>query len=49
MQGVMGFGYLSIVLGFIKAILEIMLYISAIFVAFKVVKALNVYINGNSR
>lgn len=49
MQGMMGFGYLSIVLGFIKIILEVMFYIAAIFVAFKTIQALNVYINKNSR
>lgn len=42
-----GFSYLSIVLSFIKAILEILLYISAIFVSFKAVQALNIYINKN--
>lgn len=40
-----GFGYLSISLGFIKTILEIMLYISLITLSFKAVKALNIYIN----
>ena len=44
----MGFAYLSIVLGYLKAILEVMLYISAIFVSFKAVQALNIYINKNS-
>ncbi|GEM_PF-1019976 len=43
------FGYLSIILGFIKAILEILLYISAIIVLFKAVQALNIYINKNSK
>lgn len=45
----MAFGYLSIVLGYIKAILEVMLYMSVIFVSFKAVQALNIYINKNSR
>ncbi|WP_313757051.1 hypothetical protein [Tissierella sp.] len=46
--GFMGaLGYLSIILSFIKAILEILLYISAIFVSFKAVQALNIYINKN--
>ena len=44
-----GLSYLSIVLGYIKAILEIMLYMSGIFVSFKAVQALNVYINKNIR
>lgn len=45
----MGFGYLNIVLVYIKDILEVMLYISVIFVSFKVIQALNIYINKNSR
>lgn len=45
----MGFGYLSIVLTYMKAILEIMLYMSGIFVSFKSVQALNIYINKNTR
>lgn len=44
-----GLGYLSISLGFIKSILEVLLYISAIIVSFKAVQALNIYINKNSR
>lgn len=44
-----GFGYLSIVLGFIKGILEILLYMSAISVMFKAMQALNIYINKNSK
>lgn len=44
-----GFSYLSVVLVYIKALLEVMLYISAIFVSFKAVQALNIYINKNSR
>ena len=44
----MAFTYLSIVLGSIKDILEVMLYMSAIFVSFKAVQALNIYINKNS-
>lgn len=43
-----GLGYLSIVLGYIKAILEVMLYISVIFVSFKAIQALNIYINKNT-
>jgi len=43
----MGLGYLSIVLGYMKAILEVMLYISVIFVSFKAIQALNIYINKN--
>ncbi|CAK7086012.1 hypothetical protein KQI38_17410 [Tissierella carlieri] len=42
-----GFGYLSIILGFIKSILEILLYTSLIFVSFKALQALNIYINKN--
>lgn len=45
----MGFGYLSMALVYLKAILEIMLYISAIVVAFKAVQALNIYIYRNPR
>lgn len=45
----MGLGYLSFALGYIKAILEVMLYMSAIFVSFKAIQALNIYINKNSR
>lgn len=45
-MGIVGvFGFL----GIIKAILEVLLYISVIMVSFKVVQALNVYINRNSR
>lgn len=44
-----GFGYLSIVLTYIKVILEVMLYMSIIFVSFKATQALNIYINKNSR
>lgn len=43
-----GFAYMSIALTFIKSILEIFLYMSAITLAFKGVKALNIYINKNS-
>jgi hypothetical protein len=35
--------------GILKSILEVLLYISLIIVSFKVVQALNVYINKNSR
>jgi hypothetical protein len=35
--------------GILKSILEILLYISLIVVSFKVVQALNIYINKNSR
>lgn len=45
MNFVGGLSYLSVVLGFIKPILEVIFYISAIFVAFKAVQALNVYIS----
>ncbi|AHF06022.1 hypothetical protein [Desulfitobacterium metallireducens] len=45
----MGLGYLNIVLGSMKAILEVMLYMSVIFVSFKATQALNIYINKNSR
>jgi hypothetical protein len=41
--GVFGF------LGIIKAILDVLLYMSLIIVSFKVVQALNVYINKNSK
>lgn len=44
----MGIGYLSFALAYIKGILEVMLYISAIFVSFKAVQALNIYIKKNS-
>lgn len=44
----MGLGYLSIILSYIKAILEIMLYILVIFVSFKAIQALNTYINKNT-
>jgi len=44
----MGIAYAGIVLTYIKAVLEIMLYMSAIFVSFKAVQALNIYINKNS-
>jgi hypothetical protein len=40
---------LSIIMAYIKAILEIMLYMSAIFVSYKAIQALNIYINKNSR
>ncbi|WP_171011327.1 hypothetical protein [Haloimpatiens lingqiaonensis] len=36
-------------LGIVKSILEVLLYISAIIVLFKVTQALNIYINKNSR
>ena len=45
----MGFAFAGIVLTYIKAILEVMLYMSAIFVSFKAVQALNIYIIKNSR
>lgn len=45
---ILGFAYAGIVLSYIKAILEVMLYMSAIFVSFKAVQALNIYINKNS-
>lgn len=35
--------------GILKLILEVLLYISLIVVSFKVVQALNIYINKNSR
>jgi hypothetical protein len=35
--------------GILKSILEVLLYISLIVVSFKVVQALNIYINKNSR
>lgn len=44
----MGLSYLSFVLTYIKAILEILLYISIIFVSYKGVQALNIYIKKNS-
>lgn len=46
---VMDFAYLSMVLGYIKLILEVMLCMSAILLSFKVVQALNIYINKNSK
>lgn len=42
-------GYLSISLGFIKSILEVLLYMSVIIVSFKAIQALDIYINKNSR
>lgn len=42
-----GFAYLSIILSFIKVILEILFCISGIFVSFKLLQALNIYINKN--
>lgn len=39
---------LSIFITYMKAILEIMLYISAIFVSYKAIQALNIYIDKNS-
>lgn len=45
----MAISYVSIALGYIKAILEIMLYMAAISVSFKAVQALNIYINKNLR
>lgn len=45
----MGFAYAGIVLGSIKGILEVMLYMAAIFTLFKTVQALNVYIDKNSK
>ncbi|NLY45563.1 MAG: hypothetical protein GX053_06190 [Tissierella sp.] len=44
----MGIAYLGIVLSMLSAILEVMVYIAIIFVAFKGIKALNIYINKNS-
>jgi len=45
----MGLAYLSIFLNLVKAILEVVFYMSAIFVSFKALQALNIYINKNSR
>jgi hypothetical protein len=44
----MAFG-LTIILGYIGAILQAIYYISVIFVSFKAVQALNIYINKNSK
>lgn len=44
----MGFGYLSIILGMLRSVLVVMVYIAIIFVSYKVIQALNVYINKNS-
>lgn len=41
----MAFTILGIALNYIKSILEVMLYMSAIFVSYKAVQALNIYIN----
>jgi hypothetical protein len=41
--GAMGF------LGIIQTVLQVLLYISLIAVAFKTVQALNIYINNNSK
>jgi len=46
---IMAFAYLGIVLGSIKGILEVVFYMSAIFVSFKALQALNIYINKNSK
>jgi hypothetical protein len=43
----MGLGYLSIVLGYIKAILEVSLYAFVIVLSFKAIQALNIYIDKN--
>ncbi len=45
----MGFSFLSIILSYIKVMLEVVFYMSAIFVSFKALQALNIYINKNSR
>lgn len=39
----MGFVYLSTFISYASAILKIFLYLSAIFVSFKAIKALNIY------
>lgn len=43
-----GIAYLTMTLGFIKTVLEICLYMEAITLSFKGVRALNIYINKNS-
>lgn len=44
----MAIAYLGIVLNFLSAVLEVMVYIAIIFVSFKGIKALNIYIDKNS-
>lgn len=43
-----GLGYLSIVFGAIKSILEVIFYVSVIALSFKGIKAINIYINKSS-
>lgn len=44
----MGIGGAFALLGILKPILEVLLYISLIFLSFKAIKALNMYINKNT-
>ncbi|MDI9482188.1 MAG: hypothetical protein QM315_03280 [Bacillota bacterium] len=43
------FASLNIVYGFIKAVLEVVFYASVIVLAFKGLKAINVYLDKNSK
>lgn len=43
----MGLAYLGIAFSCIKGILEVVFYMSAIFVSFKALQALNIYIDKN--
>lgn len=43
------FASLNVALGFIKLILEVVLYASVIVLAFKGLKAINVYLDKNSK
>jgi uncharacterized membrane protein len=43
------FASLNVALGFIKLILEVVLYASVIVLAFKGLKAINIYIDKNSK
>lgn len=45
----MALAILGIALNIIKNILEVMFYMSAVFVSYKALQALNIYINKNSR
>ncbi len=46
---IMSLAILGIALNYIKDILEVMFYMSAIFVSYKALQMLNIYINKNSR
>jgi len=44
----MGFA-LAVITGYIASIIEVMFYMSGIFVSYKAIQALNIYISKNSR